>query len=127
MGWAGLAHARRICITVLAANAKDLASPDVPGIDDTGRNGETATAAAGAAAGAGAEAVIAVTTTPPSRCAVEPAIGCHSCCAAMQGRRARRDTSTCMKAGGYTLEKREMPYIDKSNTPRSQLTHYLSR
>ena len=71
------------------------------------RDGETATAAAGAAAGAGAEAVVAVTTTPPSRCAVEPAIGCHSCCAAMQGRRARRDTSTCMKAGGYTLEKRK--------------------
>ena len=42
-----------------------------PGIDETGRNGETATAAAGT------EAVVAVITTPPSRCAVEPAIGSY--------------------------------------------------
>ncbi len=118
--WAG--HARRIRITVLAASAKDLASPDVAGFDETGRNGETATAAAGA----GAEAVVAV-TTPPSRCAVEPAIGCHTCCAAMQGRRDSRDTSTCMNAGGYILATRKMLYINKPNAPYFQLTHYLSR
>lgn len=58
---------------------------------------------------------------------VELAIGCHSCCAAMQGRRDRRDTSTCMKAGGYTLATRKTLYITKSNAPPSQLTHYLSR
>ena len=51
-------------------------------------------------------------TTPPSRCAVEAAIGCHTCCAAMRGRRDRRDISTSMKGGNDILATKNMLYTN---------------